>query len=115
MLDLYKNIRIKRKELGMSQEELAKKVGYTSRSTIARIEKGEIDIPQSKIKAFAKALNTTPGELMGNDGLDWSEADIALELSEDPELLVVVERASKDNNFRERLLGIVKLMENTND
>jgi transcriptional regulator with XRE-family HTH domain len=38
MLDLYKNIKMRREELGMSQEQLAKKVGYTSRSTIARIE-----------------------------------------------------------------------------
>ena len=65
MLDLYKNIRNRREELGMSQETLARKVGYTSRSTIARIEKGEIDISRSKILAFAQALKTTPSELMG--------------------------------------------------
>lgn len=37
MDELYKNIRARRHELGMSQEELAKKMGYTSRSTIAKI------------------------------------------------------------------------------
>lgn len=36
-----------------------------SRSSIQKIEKGENDIPQSKIKAFAVALNTTPEYLMG--------------------------------------------------
>ena len=64
-MELYKNIRTRRIELGLTQEELAKKIGYRSISTIAKIERGINDIPQSKIKAFADALNTTPGELMG--------------------------------------------------
>ena len=68
MIELYRNIRRRREDLGMSQDSLARKVGYTSRSTIARIENGEIDIPQSKVLAFAKALHTTPAELMG-----WTE------------------------------------------
>lgn len=67
MLDLYTNIRKKREELGISQEELAKKTGYTSRSSIAKIEKGLVDLPQTKIEIFAKALNTTPSCLMGWD------------------------------------------------
>ena len=47
--------------------EAAKKLGYKSRSTIAKIEKGENDITQSKIAAFADALQTTPSYLMGWD------------------------------------------------
>ena len=50
MLEIYKNIRFFRKKRKMSQEQLAKLTGYTDRSSIAKIEKGEIDIPQSKIK-----------------------------------------------------------------
>ena len=49
----------------MSQEELAKKMGYVARSSITRIEKGQNDIPRSKIVEFAKALETTPEYLMG--------------------------------------------------
>lgn len=112
MLELYKNIRQKRLELNMSQEELAKRVGYTSRSTIARIEKGEIDISRDKIFAFAKALKTAPSELMGLSGCEDALSDIANELSADSELLVIVEKATSDRSFRDRLLGIVKLMEN---
>lgn len=117
MLDLYVNIRNRRKELGMSQDELAKKVGYTSRSTIARIEKGEIDISRSKILSFAKALKTTPAELMGLDDaeihIESEEAyDPAFTSVNDPELMRVIERATKDENYRERLLGIAKLLEN---
>ena len=67
MLEIYKRIRARREELGISQEELAKRLGYKSRSSINKIEKGENDIPQSKIVAFAQALQTTPERLMGWD------------------------------------------------
>lgn len=72
MLDLYRNIKTLREELGLSQDELAKQTGYTSRSSIAKIEKGEVDLPQSKIALFALALHTTPGTLMG-----LTQADLA--------------------------------------
>ena len=65
MLQLYENIKKLRKENGWSQEELARKVGYTDRSSIARIEKGQFDLPQSKILQFAEVFNIAPGELMG--------------------------------------------------
>lgn len=64
-MTLYENIKARRIELNMSQKELAEKLGYKSTSTIAKIESGKNDIPQSKIMAFAKALDTTPGKLMG--------------------------------------------------
>ena len=54
----------------MCQVELAEKTGYNDRSAIAHIEKGRIDLPQSKIVAFAEALKTTPGALMGETDAD---------------------------------------------
>lgn len=60
--------------LGMTQEELADKVGYTAasrRSTIQKIEAGKSGIPQSKIQKFADALETSIPELMG-----WGEPRI---------------------------------------
>lgn len=65
MSELYKRIKQKREELGLSQDELAKRIGYKSRSSINKIESGENDIPQSKIRAFARALETTTAQLMG--------------------------------------------------
>lgn len=69
-MNIYERIKNKRNELNMSQDELATKLGYKSRSTIAKIEAGINDIPQSKIQAFADALNTTPGYLMGWDEIE---------------------------------------------
>lgn len=65
MEKIYCNIKSLRESKGMSQDELAELTGYTSRSSIAKIEKGLVDLQQSKIVAFAKALGVTPGELMG--------------------------------------------------
>ena len=64
MKELFNNIRYYRELRGFTQNELAQKVGYSNRSAIARIENGEIDLPYSKILAFAKVLNVTPGQLM---------------------------------------------------
>lgn len=65
-------IRIRREELNMSQDELAKKLGYKSRSSINKIEKDGRGLPQPKIKAIADALNTTPSYIMGWDE-EWEE------------------------------------------
>lgn len=64
-MKLNQRIRLRREELGYSQDDLAQKLGYKSRSTIAKIESGENDITQAKINAFAQALHCTPAYLMG--------------------------------------------------
>lgn len=63
-MTMYDRIRKLRKEQDMSQEDLARKVGYKGRSMIARVESGQVDLSQSKIKAFANALNTSIDYLM---------------------------------------------------
>lgn len=62
---LAERIRTKRLELGLSQAELAEKVGYTSRASINKIEKGLVDVPRSKLFAIAKALHVSPAWLLG--------------------------------------------------
>ena len=62
------NIMNRRKELGITQEELALLMGYKSKSTINKIELGINDIPQAKITKFAEVLGVAPSELMG-----WEE------------------------------------------
>lgn len=64
LIEFGKRVREKRIELNMTQEELATKSGYTSRSSINKIELGLVDLPQSKIIALADALMTTPTYLM---------------------------------------------------
>lgn len=65
--EMGKIIKKLRTELKLSQTELALKVGYTDKSAIAKIEAGKVDLPQSKIVAFAKVLNVTPCYLFGGE------------------------------------------------
>ncbi|PWL71479.1 MAG: XRE family transcriptional regulator [Clostridiales bacterium] len=64
-MSIGQRIKQQREAIGMSQEELAQKLGYRSRSTINKIESGINDITQSKVIEFAQALGTTPAYLMG--------------------------------------------------
>ena len=69
MQKLYENIKKYRLERNLSQTELAKLTGYTDRSSIAKIEKGSVDLPQSKIKMFADVFGVSPSKLMGFDSV----------------------------------------------
>lgn len=67
LLELGKRIKTLRLKCNYTQEELAQKTGYTSRSSINKIEKGLVDIPQSKIFEFALALGVTPSYIIFGD------------------------------------------------
>jgi transcriptional regulator with XRE-family HTH domain len=55
----------RRTELGLSQEELAIRLGYKGKAAISRIERGLNAFPQAKLPAFAKALNCSVNYLTG--------------------------------------------------
>lgn len=74
-MNIGQRIKLKREELNMTQEELARKTGYKSRSSINKIEGDGRSLPQSKILSFAQALNTTPSYLMG-----WENAEVTEEV-----------------------------------
>ena len=65
MYKLYENIKLRREALGLSQDALAIRVGYTGKSMISKIESGKVDLPYSKILLFAEALDTTEAALLG--------------------------------------------------
>lgn len=70
MRTVGERVRDRREELGMSQEDLATRLGYKSRSSINKIEMGINNLTQPKIVAIAAALNTTPAYIMG-----WEEEE----------------------------------------
>ena len=57
-------VRLLRKQKGMTQLELAEKMGYKSKSSVAHIENGR-DIPRAMVVTLADILETTPSYLMG--------------------------------------------------
>lgn len=67
MSTIGERIKARRIELNMSQDELAKKTGYKSRSSINKIELSR-DLPMRKVNLFALALDTTVAYIMG-----WQE------------------------------------------
>lgn len=65
MSETGKRIKKRRKELDISADFLAERLGI-SRSTIFRYEKGEIEkVPALLLNDIVKILKTTPGYLMG--------------------------------------------------
>ena len=89
-------IRRRRIELGLSQEELAERCGFRSKSSINKMEAGVQGLPQSKIIAVAKALETTPLYILGWEGAENSQqqkyytdeatAQMAEDMATNPEL-----------------------------
>lgn len=72
MTTIGKRIKLQRKHVGLTQEALAEKLGYRNKTSITKIENGTNDIPQSKLYAFANALDTSVSYLIG-----WSEDENA--------------------------------------
>lgn len=111
MAEIGKRIRSKREELGLTQEELAARLGYKSKTTIAKIENGTNDIVQSKVVDFAKALNTSVAYLMG-----WSESsypnksDYSIVLDSDERLLIERYKTLSEDS-RKRLLAYATALE----
>lgn len=67
-IKIGQRIKHMREQLGLSQEELAKRIGSSNRSTVSNYEQGNRTFKQSQIALFSKALDTTPAYLMG-----WEE------------------------------------------
>lgn len=97
-MKIGEKIKQRRLELGWSLQELTDKMGYANKSSVARIESGEIDPPQSKVVKFAEVLRTDITYLM-----DWEEVkkkndilvDIVFEAKKDPELFEMFEKIVK--------------------
>lgn len=80
-MTLGEKIRQQREAKGMTQLELAQKIGYTTTGAVSLIESGKRDISIDKVREIAKALDVTPHWLMG-----WS--DSPLKIKTDLELTI---------------------------
>ena len=106
-MNIGEKIKQRRIELGWSQRDLAYKMGYTNNSTIVKIEKGIVDVSQSRVMQFSEVLGVSIAYLM-----DWEEvqknndilADIIVRLRTDEEFSEIVKILS--NLDAEKLAGI---------
>jgi transcriptional regulator with XRE-family HTH domain len=111
-MNVGSKIKQRRLELGWSLRELAKRMGYANQSTVARIETGKIDIPQSKVVKFAEVMGTSVAYLM-----DWEEvqkkndtlSDIVIRMQTDDVFLSAVESLYKLD--QKKLSSILTLLD----
>lgn len=103
MDNIGKRIKKERERLGLSQAELGRLVGYSSRSTINKIEKGERDIPRNKVAKFAQVLDVNPAYLAGfteadiPDGLNKEYYIDYIHDSNNPDFLAAIEGTPSDD------------------
>lgn len=109
-MTIYDRIKEKRIELNMTQEELADKMGYKSRSAINKIEKGLRDINQTQIAKFAEVLNTSPCYLMG-----WTSNPTPQKVVFGTELSKIILQISKELNISYELLTEIFINNPTNE
>ena len=98
-MTIGEKIKQRRLEMKWSQRELCRRMEYKDHSTIAKIEAGKVDIPQSRIVQFAEVLGVSVAYLM-----NWEEvqkkndtlSDIVLRLrTADNDLLDLIDSISK--------------------
>ena len=107
MSTVGENIANLRKRLKWTQEELAIKVGYKSKSTINKIELGINELPQNKIISFAEVFGVTPTQLMGWDLKESPSKE--LELTENEKKLLDLYRNASNEN-KELIVEMLKVI-----
>ena len=102
-MTIGERIREKRESMGMTQEDLAFKLGYAGRSSVNKVENSE-EVSMKKVKMYAEALNTSVAYLMG-----WEEPDY-LYSDENAEFIIEVTKKADDKAFVDRISKYMSLM-----
>lgn len=100
-MDIGQRIRERREYLGLTQDELAKKLGYAGRSSVNKVENSR-EVSMKKIEAYAKALETTVSYLMGwENNAESADMDIVADIVSNEELYYMtceIAKLKKENN-----------------
>lgn len=72
-MTIGEKIKMLREQREWSQEQLAIRMGYKSRSTINKIELNINELTQSRIFAFANIFGISPSELLDDEPLNMDE------------------------------------------
>lgn len=113
-MTIGQRIKNRREFLGLTQEELAFKLGYANRSSVNKIENSR-EVSLKKIKLYADALDTTVEYLMGwEDAVDEIEMDTLVDMVFEPEIRdfmneVVMMRNEDESKF-EKLKSYMKFL-----
>ncbi len=80
-------IQARRRELGMTQQDLAKRVNHLGgdmrQSDVSRLERGQVTLPRrSRVQQIAQALEMPPGALLARGGWSGAESSFVSESGE---------------------------------
>lgn len=104
-MNIGDRVRELREEKGMTQQELAERLGYKHKSSLAHIENNERDIPRSMVVKLADILETTPAYLMG-----WTEKESAPENVSDLKGTIIAKVNQLSDSQLDRLLGYLEAL-----
>lgn len=104
-LIVAENIKNRRESLGMTQTELAEKMGLKDKSSVCKIESGKLPITLKTVERVAEALNCSERFLMGWDnvpGREYSEKESTSgrKYYFDDETAEIAEEMFQDKNLR---------------
>jgi transcriptional regulator with XRE-family HTH domain len=106
-------IKEKRIEKGMTQDELAKKAGYKSRSSINKIELSR-DLPLDKVEQVAKILECSPSYLLGWEeefSIEAAETDVALSNMQKRVKEYSLKLSSLPKEKQEQIMNLIDMLE----
>jgi transcriptional regulator with XRE-family HTH domain len=90
-MTIGEKIKARRKELGMTTEELGRLIGV-QRSAITKYEKDRVDLKSKQLQEIAKALDVPPSSLLADDDPDQERLEA---LHQDPRLGLLFDRSRK--------------------
>lgn len=117
-------IRTRREELGLSQEQLATRIGYKTRGAVSKLENGDREISFKKMMEISKALKVDEKYFwVGQEPtkVQWSMDDIPNKYKEDLKYNWELTKAEKEelikeiiNKARSRNINIGTIKKNYN-
>ena len=69
-LEFGRRVKDRREQIGMTQEELAERLGYKHKTSVSKIEKGIAEVPSSMVVKIAQALGMSVQQLMGKEQIN---------------------------------------------
>ena len=64
-MTIGERIKQRRQELGLTQEELARRLGNKTRASVCTVERDKEDLTTDRVEKYAAALECSPAYLMG--------------------------------------------------
>ncbi len=90
-MTIGEKIKARRKELGMTTEELGRLIGV-QRSAITKYEKDKVDLKSERLQQIAKALDIQPASLLPDEDEDQQRLEA---LHQNPRLGLLFDRSRK--------------------